>query len=77
MVVIIEEESNIEPKDNEWILKELNSRWLVVALIFPFAGVLGGIYYGLDGKRGSDRLLVLSLSIGTIYYLIFKIVMGI
>ena len=57
MVVIIEEESNIEPKDNEGILKELNSRWLVVALIFPFAGVFGGIYHGLDGKHGSERLL--------------------
>ena len=47
MVVIIEEKPSSEPKNPEGILKELNRGWLIVTLIFPFAGVLGGIYMDL------------------------------
>jgi len=72
LVVIIETDPIHEPENSEGYLKEINSTWTIIAIIFPFAGILGGLYFLLMDKRGSERLLILSLLIALIWVYIFQ-----
>jgi len=74
LVIIIESGPIDEPENPEGFLKEISSMWLILSIIFPFAGILGGLYFLIQDKRGSERLLLLSMLIAFIWLYIFRII---
>ena len=68
---ISENSAKNESENEEGLLLEINSGWIAVAILLPFIGVIGGIYYAIKGKRGAGRLLFASIIIWIILAFIF------
>ena len=60
-------------KENDGILLDIGSAWLVVVLLFPVIGLIGGIIYAVEGKRGGTRLIGFSLGWMVLAFIIFMI----
>ena len=48
----------------------IDSMWLVVAILIPVLGVLGGLYYAWKGKEGAWAVVGLSIFIWFIFAVI-------
>ena len=69
--LISESSENNGSKNEEGLLEDINSGWIAVALLLPFIGVLGGIYYAIKGIRGAGRLLIASIIIWIVWTFLF------
>lgn len=50
--------------------KRIDSLWLLVAILIPIIGILGGLYYAWKGRKGSWAVVGLGLFVWAFFMLI-------
>ncbi len=50
--------------------KRIDSLWLLVAILIPIIGILGGLYYAWKGRKGSWAVVGLGLFVWVVFTLI-------
>ena len=67
------ENENTLNKENDGLL-DIGSSWLAIALIFPIIGLIGGIVFAVQDKRGGVRLICFSLGWMVLAFIMFSII---
>lgn len=54
-------------------IKELDSMWLVAAVLLPIIGLIGGIYYASKGRKGAGKVIALSIGVWIFFAIILNL----
>jgi uncharacterized membrane protein YvbJ len=54
-------------------IKELDSMWLVAAVLFPIIGLIGGLYYASKGRRGTGKVIAVSIGAWIFFVIIVNL----
>lgn len=52
--------------------KELDSMWIVAAILLPIVGLLGGLYYAYKGRKGAGKVIAISIGTWIFFAILFN-----